>query len=136
MLFSQHLCYLLRIIKANCLKITTKKGLVINDKTFSWVIPWSWRGSNPRPNKESASFLHVYFFVNFRFCNGKEHPIQNLFSKASCLTRNELDTILASMIPLDPAVASQNCRRGTCSAYYYSAGIKLYRSDRLSSKCV
>lgn len=35
---------------------------------------WSRRGSNPRPNKESASFLHVYFLIDFRLRDGQEHP--------------------------------------------------------------
>lgn len=30
---------------------------------FSW---WTWRESNPRPNKEIISLLHVYLCLNFR----------------------------------------------------------------------
>lgn len=46
-------------------------GFIIVMTTFE---KWSRRGSNPRPNKESASFLHVYFLIDFRLWDGQEHP--------------------------------------------------------------
>lgn len=42
---------------------------------------WSWRDSNPRPNKQYASFLHAYFVFNFRLKTENKHPISNLSSK-------------------------------------------------------
>ena len=34
---------------------------------FFWLIHmWIWRESNPRPNKETICFLHVYLCLSFR----------------------------------------------------------------------
>jgi hypothetical protein len=42
---------------------------------------WSWRDSNPRPNKQYASFLHAYFAIDFRTRAESKHPTQALASK-------------------------------------------------------
>jgi len=39
---------------------------------------WSWRESNPRPNKEPIGFLHAYPFLFFRITAGKRRPIVTL----------------------------------------------------------
>ena len=31
--------------------------------------PWSWRESNPRPNRETIRFLHAYSGLRFSCCN-------------------------------------------------------------------
>jgi hypothetical protein len=36
------------------------------------IFKWSRRESNPRPNKEFASFLHAYFIIDFRVKTGEE----------------------------------------------------------------
>jgi len=38
---------------------------------------WSWRESNPRPNKEQTSFLHVYLFLGF-LCKAWEKAPKSL----------------------------------------------------------
>jgi len=43
-----------QIYNFNSIRKTSKKGDL-----------WSWRESNPRPNKEQTSFLHVYLFLGF-----------------------------------------------------------------------
>ena len=35
---------------------------------------WSWRESNPRPNKEQTGFLHAYLVIGFRAKQGNKHP--------------------------------------------------------------
>ena len=35
---------------------------------------WSWRESNPRPNKEQTCFLHAYPVIDCRQWQGKRHP--------------------------------------------------------------
>ncbi len=30
------------------------------------MVLWSWRDSNPRPNKQYISFLHAYSTIGFR----------------------------------------------------------------------
>ncbi len=42
---------------------------------------WSWRDSNPRPNKQHASFLHAYSAIDFRPKTEHRHPIFSLSSK-------------------------------------------------------
>ena len=44
------------------------------------VFLWSWRESNPRPNKEQLCFLHTYSVVGFRAVQGNRHPNRNLIS--------------------------------------------------------
>jgi len=44
------------------------------------VFLWSWRESNPRPNKEQLCFLHTYSVVSFRVVQGNRHPNRNLIS--------------------------------------------------------
>ncbi len=44
---------------------------------------WSWRGSNPRPDNEPLSLLHVYFVINFRPKAGYKHPTLSLALKIS-----------------------------------------------------
>ncbi len=41
---------------------------------------WSWRVSNPRPNKEIIRFLHAYFGLNFRDVTRPKLPITSLSS--------------------------------------------------------
>jgi len=33
---------------------------------FYFLKKWSWRDSNPRPNKEHIGFLHAYSVIDFR----------------------------------------------------------------------
>ena len=48
---------------------------------------WSWRGSNPRPNREPICFLHVYFRLHCRAAARPEPPTVTLSSKASSWAR-------------------------------------------------
>ena len=42
---------------------------------------WSWRDSNPRPNKQHIRFLHAYSAFGFRPETENRHPISDLASK-------------------------------------------------------
>ena len=42
---------------------------------------WSWRDSNPRPNKQYIRFLHAYSCVGFRRKAEARHPTLRLTSK-------------------------------------------------------
>jgi hypothetical protein len=42
------------------------------------IFSWSWRESNPRPNKEDKSFLHAYPVIGFRSKAGKGQPTFDL----------------------------------------------------------
>ena len=33
------------------------------------ILKWSWRESNPRPNKETIRFLHAYLRLRFSCCS-------------------------------------------------------------------
>lgn len=40
----------------------------------SFYVKWSWRDSNPRPNKQYIRFLHAYFAIDFRAQAESKHP--------------------------------------------------------------
>ena len=42
---------------------------------------WSWRDSNPRPNKQYIRFLHAYFAIGFRLEAESRHPTSSLSSE-------------------------------------------------------
>ncbi len=42
---------------------------------------WSWRDSNPRPNKQYISFLHAYSTIGFRLEAESRHPTSSLSSE-------------------------------------------------------
>ena len=49
---------------------------------FQWFLNvWSWRDSNPRPNKQQINFLHAYFVIIFRHKAENKHPTLCLSSK-------------------------------------------------------
>ena len=54
----------------------------VQSDTFRFVcwclFLWSWRGLNPRPNKEAMCFLHAYFSFGFRAATRPELPRRNL----------------------------------------------------------
>lgn len=54
---------------------------------------WSWRDSNPRPNKEPTCFLHDYSAVVFRGRQGDERPKPALIFFISCRRRSAGGTI-------------------------------------------
>ena len=51
------------------------------------VTKWSWRESNPRPNKETIRFLHAYSRLCFRDTAGPGPPTAPLSSKTSSRRR-------------------------------------------------
>jgi len=48
------------------------------------TIWWSWRESNPRPNKQPKCFLHAYPLIGFRTYPGKQNPRHILSSVFKC----------------------------------------------------
>ena len=53
-------------------------------------ILWSWRESNPRPNRETLSFLHAYSGLNFRALTRPGPPISALSPKVSLYARSNI----------------------------------------------
>ena len=47
------------------------------------IFQWSWRESNPRPNKEAIRFLHAYSGLDFRDESRPGLPNPSLSSKIS-----------------------------------------------------
>ena len=70
--------------------------LVINE--------WSWRESNPRPNKETIRFLHAYSGLHFRDATRPGPPIAPLSPKISSDSRSARQTISDFPAPLDPQI--------------------------------
>ena len=66
---------------------------------LSLFVEWSWRESNPRPNKRQMCFLHAYSVVDCRGCSGRGHPRQTVASKSSSAVRGDPPTIPYSRAP-------------------------------------
>ena len=67
---------------------------------FFYLKEWSWRESNPRPNKQSKCFLHVYLTINFRMQTGSKQPILHLILFISQQSQGFLVTISKLLAPL------------------------------------
>lgn len=52
-----------------------------------FVFQWSWRGSNPRPNREPIGFLHVYSRLHCRASARPGPPTDTVSSKTSSQAR-------------------------------------------------
>ena len=61
---------------------------------------WSWRESNPRPNRETIRFLHAYLGLHCRTVTRPKPPITALSSKTSSLSRGSQETISDNPAPL------------------------------------
>ena len=64
------------------------------------MFQWSWRDSNPRPNKKPKCFLHAYLFIGFCDWPGKEQPNQTLASLFSPGHRSANQASLTFTMPL------------------------------------
>jgi hypothetical protein len=64
---------------------------------FSW---WTWRESNPRPNKKFIRFLHAYFRFNFRVTARPKPPTVTLSSLFSLTIRGDDKLSLILLAPL------------------------------------
>lgn len=60
---------------------------------------WSWRDSNPRPNKQYISFLHAYSVFDFRLQTEHRHPIYSLSSKIFDLVAKQNETYFRIAMP-------------------------------------
>ena len=65
-----------------------------------FLILWSWRESNPRPNRETIRFLHAYSSLHFRDAARPGPPTTPLSSKSSSLSRGFQETISDCPAPL------------------------------------
>ena len=65
---------------------------------------WSWRESNPRPNRETIRFLHAYLGLHFRAVTRPKPPITALSSKSSSPSRGFRTTISDLPAPLIPQI--------------------------------
>ena len=84
---------------------------------------WSWRGSNPRPNKWQMCFLHAYSVIACRGYSGRGHPRHTVASKISPAARGRPSTIPYSRAP--PGHQPTGGVGGRCLVPAASAGIKL-----------
>ena len=110
----------------------TKNKFSIPSKKNCFV--WSWRESNPRPNKEKISFLHVYLRLNFRVPARPKPPTDTLsflFHHAPKAERNYLRFIRTSW-----SSASKRRPLGNVSSSHLVSGWSLSTMIRLSSKSV
>jgi len=67
---------------------------------FFSVTKWSWRESNPRPNRETIRFLHAYLGLHCRAVTRPKPPITALSSKTSSPSRGSQETISDLPAPL------------------------------------
>ena len=45
------------------------RAQLISHFSFLISLSWSWRESNPRPNRETIRFLHAYSGLRFSCCS-------------------------------------------------------------------
>ncbi len=64
------------------------------------ILWWSWRESNPRPNRETIRFLHAYLGLHFRAATRPKPPITALSPKISSRSRSAPMTISDFPAPL------------------------------------
>ena len=64
------------------------------------ICKWSWRESNPRPNRETIRFLHAYLGLHFRAATRPKPPITALSPKISSRSRSAPKTISDLPAPL------------------------------------
>ena len=81
---------------------------------FLWVL-WSWRDSNPRPNKQYIKLLHAYSAINFRLQTEHRHPIYNLSSEVFVNQPKQLKPYFRIAIP-----QNQTSRNRTSVGYLVS----------------
>ena len=68
---------------------------------------WSWRESNPRPNEEATSFLHVYPRLNFRVITGSGPPRITLSLLVSLRCQSIILTSFDLLAPPDRTASKQ-----------------------------
>ena len=85
-------------------------------------LKWSWRESNPRPNKRLSCFLHAYSVVDCRAGSGRGHPRQTLSSKKSPAVRGVVPAIPSLRAPPGHMPTVGAC--GRCLVPATVAGIK------------
>ncbi len=49
----------------NVSHLMLQENLILKHCKSTNIKKWSWRESNPRPNKQPMCFLHAYFVVDF-----------------------------------------------------------------------
>ena len=88
----------------------------INHLIIKWLIflLWSWRDSNPRPNKQYASFLHAYFAIGFRRKADSKQPTLRLSSKIFVPEPKFFGTYFRIFYASKSNVAEQNFRETSC----------------------
>lgn len=78
----------------NALGITTRRSVESKETNISTfqrfikICSWSWRGSNPRPNREPMRFLHAYSGLHFRALSRPGPPNNALSPKISPCRRS------------------------------------------------
>jgi len=94
---------------------------------------WSWRDSNPRPNKQYISFLHAYSTIGFRLEAEGRHPTSSLSSEIFEFQPKHLKPY--SCIPISQDQTPQNRAFVGYLASLLSSGKRLiYYTSILSCK--
>ena len=78
---------------------------------------WSWRESNPRPNKEPIGFLHAYPDLNFHAMTGIRQPIVALSPDFHCYFGAKQQLFLYWSAPRDPDGTGHYLRRDVPSQH-------------------
>ena len=83
---------------------------------ITWLkkIVWSWRDSNPRPNKQHIRFLHAYFAIDFRHKADSKQPTLRLSSKIFVPEPKFFGTYFRIFYASKSNVAEQNFRETSC----------------------
>ena len=98
---------------------------------------WSWRESNPRPNKEPESFLHAYPSKNpSAAAESRRRPGRGPSPLNFAAAYGHRGAISVSMIPRALPATETSRRRGTRSTVSSDSGIKPFYLVKLGSECV
>ncbi len=80
---------------------------------------WSWRDSNPRPNKQYARFLHAYSAIVFRRKADSRQPTLRLSSKVFVPEAKIFGTYFCIPMPQFPTSQNRTLVRHLVSLLYF-----------------
>lgn len=95
---------------------------------------WSWRDSNPRPNRQYASFLHAYSVFGFRPEADNRPPTSGLSSKDFRALAEASKALFSHYLCPGTHRSETELWRDILFPYYTSGKVLILLNFRLSSK--
>lgn len=86
---------------------------------------WSWRDSNPRPNKQYVSFLHAYSAFGFRCKTDSKQPILHLSPEVFDFQPEPLKAYFCFSMPPNPKSQKKTLVRHLVSLLHFGKNANL-----------